>query len=87
MKEQINQLKDENSELKIEIDNLKRDKKVLVNSIEQMGIQARTQLHNLEKTLDLFRKFNQKIKCPPPPGTKPPEPNLNDCEIINIGKL
>ena len=82
MKEQISQLKDENSELKIEIDNLKRDKTALKNSIEKMANQARTQLHNLEKTLDLFRTFNQKIKCPPPLGSKPPEANLNECEEV-----
>jgi len=35
-------LKDENNQLKIEIDNLKRDKKLLINTIEKMASQARS---------------------------------------------
>ena len=77
MQEEINKLKDENNELRIVIDNLKRDKKVLINSIEQMGIQARSQLQNLEKTLDLFRIFNQKIKIVSPIWAQESVHNVN----------
>ena len=77
-------LKDENNEFKIEIDNLKRDRKVLINSIEQMANLARSQLHNFEKTLDLFRIFNQKIKCVPPLDYKSPEENNEGSKKGNL---
>lgn len=80
--ESIENLKDENNQLKIEIDNLKRDKKLLINTIEKMASQARTQLHSLEKTLDLFRVFNQKIKCAPPLGVDRPKGSLDESNII-----
>ncbi len=80
--ESIENLKDENNQLKIEIDNLKRDKKLLINSIEQMANQARSQLHSLEKTLDLFRVFNQKIKCAPPEGVERPKGSLDGSNIM-----
>nr|BFD33696.1 hypothetical protein GTC16762_33150 [Pigmentibacter ruber] len=72
-------LEDENNQLKIEIDNLKNDKKVLLNLIEQISIKTVNQLSNLEKTLSYFRDFNNKIKAPPPSTSKAPEPNLNIC--------
>ena len=75
-------LKDENNQLKIEIDNLKRDKKLLINTIEKMASQARSQLHSLEKTLDLFRIFNQKIKCAPPVGVERPKGSLDGSNIM-----
>ncbi|KAB8035879.1 hypothetical protein GCL60_16750 [Silvanigrella paludirubra] len=80
--ESIENLKDENNQLKIEIDNLKRDKKLLINTIEKMASQARSQLHSLEKTLDLFRVFNQKIKCAPPSGVERPKGSLDESNII-----
>jgi hypothetical protein len=42
--------------------NTSGDKKTLVEAVEKMASDARNQLHNLEKTLDLFRIINRNVR-------------------------
>ncbi|WP_186650250.1 hypothetical protein [Fluviispira vulneris] len=79
---------DEINALRIENELLKRDKKTLVEAVEKMASDARNQLHNLEKTLDLFRIINRNVRTvnnkqsPPPEGVKRPVGSIDGSNIM-----